>query len=205
MPGPAPKRTRARRNDPKSGFVTLPSAGRPGEAPEWPLSADVSALAEKRVADVMVCGLEEKLAEEEDGRKRRTILSQLQKAMVTAETLGIRLEAQSEAELTLWRELWATPQAVEWERAHAFRAVATFVRWQIKAENGNIEATKEARMWSDRLGMNPLALQKLRQEVEAAGAAEERGQERRSSRKPPADAGKPGDRPDPRERLRSVG
>jgi hypothetical protein len=202
MPGPAPKRTRARRNDSKSGFVTLPLKGRPGDAPEWPLSADVSTMAGKRVADNMVCELEEALADESDGRKRRTILSQLQKAQIAAETLGARLEMQGDAEAGLWRELWATPQAVEWERAHAFRAVATFVRWQIKAENGDIEATKEARMWSDRLGMNPLALQRLRQEVEHAQAAEERGDERRS--RAPRTTKASGKRPDPRAHLTAV-
>lgn len=204
MPGPAPKHpsVRARRNDVKKDFTVLPSSGRVGDAPAWPLSADVSTIADKRVADMMCEALEEQLANESDGRKRRTVLKQLEKAQTTAERLGMVLESQEGAELALWTELWATPQAVEWERAHAFRAVALFVRWSIKAESGSIDATKEARMWSDRLGMNPLALQKLRQEVEHTEAAEARGAQRRQRPAPSPRAKGSGD--DPRSHLSSV-
>lgn len=208
-PGPAPKHpsVRARRNDAKKDFTVLPLHGREGAAPRWPLSQDISSLADKSVADNQVEHLEQQLATEEDGRKRRTILKQLEKAQGTSERMGLFLATQSEQELALWEELWATPQAVEWERAHAFRAVALFVRWSIKAEAGNIEATKEARMWSDRLGLNPLALQRLRQEVENAGAAEERGRERRErTAKAPAKkaASAKGRKADPRAALSIV-
>lgn len=208
--GPAPKdpSLRQRRNAPTKGFVTLPSSGREGDAPAWPLRPDVTVLSEKRVADNMVESLEEAMATEDDGRKRRTILRQLEKAQLTAERLAVIIETSGDAELALWNELWATPQAVEWERSHAHRAVAIFVRWQVKAESGDIEATKEARMWSDRLGMNPLALQKLRQEVENADGAEERGNERRQRRTPPAGgtqpAAKAGKAKDPRSILSAV-
>lgn len=206
MPGPAPKHpsVRARRNDAKKDFTVLPSAGRGGSAPRWPLAQDISARADKAVAD-SICGhVEEQLTLEEDGRKRRTLIKQLEKAQTTSERLGLFLESQAEQEASLWEELWATPQAVEWERAHAFRAVALFVRWSIKAEAGNIEATKEARMWSDRLGLNPLALQRLRQEVENAGAAEERGRERRASRTPAKKVAAKGPKKDPRAALSIV-
>ncbi|MGH1563045.1 hypothetical protein [Mumia sp. DW29H23] len=205
MPGPAPKHpsVRARRNDPKSGFVTLPSKGREGDAPPWPLKPDNALIVEHRVAVSMVERIEVALDQETDGRKRRRLTKDLEAAEVKAETLQSQIEGQAEAELEVWRELWATPQAVEWERTHAFRAVAMFVRWSVKAEGGNLDATKEARMWSDRLGLNPLALHKLRQEVEQGDAAEEKGDERRKRRaqkKAPAAS----DRPDPRAALHVV-
>ncbi|MDR6861962.1 hypothetical protein [Phycicoccus sp. 3266] len=183
MTGPAPKHPsrRARANQPAPGVTRLPVAGRSGKAPAWPLSADLSLFAEKRVADAMVCEAEEALDRETDGRKRRTLTKALEKAMVQAEKLGAIIEASADAELGLWSSLWGTPQATEWERTHAHRAVAMFVRFQIRAENGNIEAAKEARMWSDRLGLNPLALHKLKQEVERSDAAETQGDARRSS------------------------
>ena len=147
----------------------------------WPLGPDVGVLAAKRVADNAVEAAELALACEEDGRRRRPLLRALEKAQLASEKLGAELEFGAEAELALWRELWATPQAVEWERAHAFRAVAVFVRLQVKGEFGNLDASKEARQWSDRLGMNPLALQRLRQEVERADDAEDRGKRRRTT------------------------
>lgn len=204
MPGPAPKHpsVRARRNDAKKDFTVLPAAGRKGKAPKWPLASDVTAIAEKRVADIACEALEVQLAGEDDGRKRRTILRQLEKAQTASERLGLILDGQEEAELALWEELWATPQAAEWERAHAFRAVAIYVRWSIKAESGNLDATKEARMWSDRLGMNPLALQKLRQEVEHTESVQARGNERRSRTPKPAGSSKPAS--DPRAALSVV-
>lgn len=186
MTGPAPKpsSTRVRRNDTKKDFVTLPEKGREGPAPAWPLRADVDLAAQLVVARNSCESLEVKLANETDGRRRRTIVRQLEKSQADAERLTAMSEAAEQAELDLWTELWATPQAVEWERSHAFRAVAMFVRWQIKAENGHTEGAKEARQWSDRLGLNPLALHRLRQEVEHTDKTEADGQRRRQGAQP---------------------
>ena len=134
MPGPAPKHPSRRARSNSAGVVSLPAAGRKGEPPVWPLGPDVGVLAAKRVADNAVEAAELALACEEDGRRRRPLLRALEKAQLASEKLGAELEFGAEAELALWRELWATPQAVEWERAHAFRAVAVFVRLQVKGE-----------------------------------------------------------------------
>lgn len=209
MTGPGPKHpsARSRRNNPKAGFVTLPSEGREGDAPPWPLKPDASLIVEHSVALSVIERLEVQVANESDGRKRRRITKDLEEAEVRAETIGLQIEGSAEAEAALWQELWATPQAVEWERSHSFRAVAIFVRWTVKAEGGSLEATKESRMWSDRLGMNPLALQKLRQEVESADAAEVKGDERRKShsrRKPAGENGNVEVVTDPRAALHAV-
>lgn len=206
MPGPAPKHPsiRSRRNQPATGVTQLPQKGRAGKAPVWPLQPDLGLVAEKRVADAMVCEAEEALAAETDGRKRRTLTKNLERHMLQAEKLAILVEGAGDAELALWAELWATPQAVEWERTHANRAVAMYVRWQIKAENGHIEAAKEARMWSDRLGLNPLALHRLKQEVERTDAVEAQGTQRRASTQPAKAGAKKGEAADPRAGLYAV-
>jgi len=77
-----------------------------------------------------------------------------------------RDSAAAARELELWTELWSLPQAVAWERQKTPPAtVALYVRWTVKAEGGSLDAGKEARMLSDRLGLSPTAMQKLRWEV----------------------------------------
>ena len=68
-------------------------------------------------------------------------------------------------ERKLWGELWRTPQAVMWERTHAHREVAAYVRWSLLAEMGVIKAAPEARQLADRLGLTPLALRRLEWEI----------------------------------------
>ena len=77
------------------------------------------------------------------------------------------------------------------------------MRWKIRAEQGDMKAASEARQWSDRLGLNPLALLRLRVEIEQAAAAEDRGRARRektqASPKRPSGKGE-----DPRAGLYAV-
>jgi len=70
-----------------------------------------------------------------------------------------------ERELDLWESLWATPQAVMWERTHSELTVGRFVRFSVLAEAGNVKAATEARQLEDRLGLNPQAMLRLRWEV----------------------------------------
>ncbi|WP_074848216.1 hypothetical protein [Gordonia westfalica] len=49
-----------------------------------------------------------------------------------------------------------------WEESHTHREVAQYVRWKVRAEQGDLKAAAEARQLSDRLGLNPLALMRLR-------------------------------------------
>lgn len=101
-------------------------------------------------------------------------------------------EMAREREADLWESLWATPQAVMWERTHAELTVARFVRFSVLAETGNVKAATEARQLEDRLGLNPQAMLRLRWEVAADEVAEQR-QERSSRAKKTA-----------RQRLRVV-
>lgn len=84
------------------------------------------------------------------------------------------LNAPSERELDLWAELWATPQAVMWERMRAAHTVARYVRFSVMAERGHLPAATEARQIEDRLGLNPMALLRLRWEVVEDQVAEQR-------------------------------
>jgi len=205
MPGPAPKHpsTRARRNNPKADFRTLPSKGREGAAPAWPLPADVTLTARLELARDRVAALQVEISEEDDGRKKGRLRRELNTNELVAATLTLQIEQATDAEVALWTELWATPQAVIWEEAQAHREVAQYVRWKIRAEQGNLAAGTEARMLSDRLGLNPLALMRLRAEVERTDEVEDRGERRREAprtQRPKKD----GDGDDPRGGLRVV-
>jgi hypothetical protein len=82
-------------------------------------------------------------------------------------------------------ELWSTPQAIIWEESFAHREVAQYVRWKIRGEQGDLKASVEARQLSDRLGLNPLALMRLRTEIEHADEAADKGDKRRKASTPP--------------------
>lgn len=202
MPGPAPKHpsARARRNDAKKDFRVLSADGREGAVPDWPLLPDVTMQAQLDVARDRVASLQVELAGEDDGRAKGRLRRELNKNEMLAAQLSLQIEQATDAEVALWSDLWSTPQAVIWDESHAHREVAQYVRWKIRGEQGDIKAAAEARQLSDRLGLNPLALLRLRAEVEHVEEAEDRGTRRRESRaKPPRDPGA-----DPRAGLRVV-
>jgi hypothetical protein len=80
------------------------------------------------------------------------------------------------ADLRLWAELWATPMAAAWERFGYHRQVARLCLLLPKAESGKFAAQlfAEVRQLEDRLGLNPLALMRLRWEVPADELGERR-------------------------------
>lgn len=197
MPGPAPKHpsVRARRNNPKQDFRSLPSAGREGPIPEWPLQPDIATSAMLEVARDRVASLQVDLDGEDDGRAKGRLRRELNKNELLVSQLQLQLEQATDSETALWADLWATPQAVIWEESHSHREVAQYVRWKVRAEQGDLKAASEARQLSDRLGLNPLALLRLRAEVEHVDEVENRGKRRREApaakRPPQADPGDP--------------
>ncbi|MGZ6852479.1 MAG: phage terminase small subunit [Mycobacteriaceae bacterium] len=203
MSGPAPKHpsVRARRNDPKKDFTSLPAQGRPGKAPAWPLQPDVKMTAEHQLALYRVANLQVEIEGTEDGRTKGRLRRSLAAAELTAATLALQIEQATDAERELWDELWSTPQATMWEASSAFaRMLAQFVRWNIKAEQGDLKAAAEARARYKDFGLTPSTLTALKVEIERADEAETRGTQRRAGKAPAASG-----RPDPRKRLRSVG
>lgn len=193
--------TRARRNDPKKDFRSLPAAGRTGAPPAWPLQPDVATASRLEHGRDRIASLQVELEQAEDGRTRGRLRRELNKLEISTAQLALQIEQAVDAEVALWAELWAMPQAVLWEESHAAREVAQYVRWKIRAEQGDLEAAKEARMLSDRLGLNPLALLRLRAEIERVEEAEDRGSKRRTSTKSEAAKAKQKTK-DPRANLR---
>ena len=67
--------------------------------------------------------------------------------------------------------LWKTPQATQWEKRGWLREVALYARHQAKAEAGSLDDAKEARQREDRLGLNDMAMLRLRWEIVDDAAA----------------------------------
>ena len=137
MPGPPPN-PNARRRNVRTGPMRLPSEGRSGPAPAWPLWAPPKS------------------------------------------------PEHGQAELRLWRELWAMPQAVAWERMQCEREVAMHTRWSVLAECGDPKAAVEARMLADRLGLTPKALRTLMWEIVPDEVAEQRAARGATATRKPA-------------------
>lgn len=77
------------------------------------------------------------------------------------------LGRQSIREADIWARIWRTPQAVAWEQLGWVDTVARYARIAALAERpkATVAALSEARQLEDRLGLNPLALLRLRWEV----------------------------------------
>lgn len=76
-----------------------------------------------------------------------------------------------------WAQLWATPQAVAWERLGWTRVVARYAEVLRVCENPeavSVGMLGEARQLEDRLGMTPMAMLRLRWEVASDEVAEKR-------------------------------
>lgn len=196
--GPAPK-PNARRRNATVATVELPAAGREGATPPWPLLADIVLSTQRDTAQRAADELELSLAEPTlTGRQRTTVQRKADAAREAAAILTAQLGAQERVEAELWEQLWALPQAVEWERASWTREVAQYVRWKARAEQGDLDSSREARQMADRLGLSPLAMLRLRWKVSADD------DEKRSSR-PRRRAATSGRRPDdPRATLHVV-
>ena len=73
-----------------------------------------------------------------------------------------------------WDDLWATPQAVMWERAGWVRMVARYALLVEATERPKCSALifGEVRQMEDRLGLSPMSMLRLRWEVEEADEPE---------------------------------
>lgn len=98
------------------------------------------------------------------------------------------------AEKAAWAELWATPQAVAWERFGWTRTVARYCRVMVASEKPGAPAAVlgQATALEDRLGLTPKAMRLLLWEI----AHDEVGEKREESdQADPADV---------RKRIRAV-
>lgn len=78
------------------------------------------------------------------------------------------------AEKQVWAELWATPQAVAWERLGWTRTIARYARLLLAAEDLDKDALAEARQLEDRLGLTPKAMRMLLWEIVSDEISEKR-------------------------------
>lgn len=187
--GPVPKPANARqRRNATYATTKLPAEGRKGRAPAWPLIHDVVMTTRRDLAEAKVGQLEDKLTEAAlDGDGTYRIEAQLDRARERLAILEAQLAAQRDLESKLWRDLWKLPQAVAWERLGWFRDVAMYVRFHVLGQLGELDQAKEARMWSDRLGLSPQAMLRLRWEVVADETAAKREERARPAPKPAED------------------
>lgn len=174
--GPAPKPDgQRRRRNATVAMTKLPAEGRTGPVPDWPLIPDVTTKARRDLAAVKVERLEDDLAAAQDeGNNPDRIERRLDAAREKLAILEAQLAEQQALELRLWDDLWTLPQAVQWERLSWMRDVAQYVRHKVLAELGDLNSGKEARQYSDRLGLTPLAMLRLRWAVVTDEVGEQR-------------------------------
>lgn len=159
----------ARRRNARVGVVMLDPKGRKGKPPAWPLPDDPSLTARIEFLSDEIAELEER--ELEQGELSRTDATKWARKREALRVAEHRRDAVRSNETALWDELWGTPQAIEWERQGWTREVAQYVRWKSRAELGDLNAGREARMLSDRLGLNPKAMRALMWQVGGVAAA----------------------------------
>lgn len=99
------------------------------------------------------------------------------------------LRMPTDRELEVWAEIWRSPQAAAWALNGWVHDVGLYVRYLVLGET-SLEPAKEARMWSDRLGLNPTAMLKNRWRVrgDELGARRAQSSPTRSRPKVVADA-----------------
>ncbi|MDT7847204.1 hypothetical protein [Streptomyces justiciae] len=187
-PPPKPAGQRRRRNA-TVATTKLPSEGRKGRPPKWPLMDDVVLTSRRDLALRKADNLELALLEPDlKGRAKVAAEQKADSAREAALILTKQVEAQQRIESELWRDLWKTPQAVMWGRLSWTREVAQYVRWKSRAEAGDLDAAKEARQLADRLGLTPLSMLRLRWEIATDEVSETRQartkqQERQTTRR----------------------
>jgi len=157
-PPPDPNALRRDRPSDKDGWTLLPANGYTGEVPGWPLLEDITMAAERDLALEKAQNITDELAALDVGRERTQLQRKLEATNRVIAILDRRLDAQRELETAVWSAMWRTPQAAVWIRQGWIRDVAQYVRHKVLGELGSINDAKEARQWSDRLGLNPAAM-----------------------------------------------
>lgn len=139
--------------------MLLPAAGRKGRTPKWPLPENLTLQVALEMAQQTIERLQDK--EKLEAAEKRKLNAALEQVVY----LPRKMELAGEAELELWADLWKSPQAVAWERIGCEREVAQYCRWKVLAEQGDLDASKEARQLSDRIGLSPMSMLRLQWEI----------------------------------------
>lgn len=169
-PPPDPNALRRDRPSDKDGWRTLPGP-RTEPAPPWPLQPDIKRRALKATSEAELANIEDQLPNA-ISRQKTALAKKASQLRREITALDFELEAQGTAETELWAELWRSPQAHAWAELGWYRDVAQYVRHKVLGEMGSLDDAKEARQWSDRLGLNPAAMLRNRWRVGGAGPTE---------------------------------
>ena len=154
-----------------SDLTPLPAAGRPGRAPKWPLGADVQLDTQIALIKLEVKDLDNEVEWCTIARDRAALRRKRDRVLKKQRELEAMRTAATRLEKEIWAALWKTPQATQWEKRNWFREVALYARHQAKAEAGSLDDSKEARAREDRLGLNDMAMLRLRWEIVDQAAA----------------------------------
>lgn len=192
--GPAGNPNAQRRNA-RVGMVRLPAAGRKKRAPVFPLPSNPRLQAKIEIEQELIDELEEREIDE-DGLSK-TDSAKLTRARQRLKIAEVEKREIEEAEKTLWRDLWKTPQAIEWERLKWTREVAQYARHKALAECGSLDDSKEARLRGEALGLTPKGLKALMWVIDHDEVGERRNE--RTSQAATGTDGAP-----PRRRLKAV-
>lgn len=170
--GSAPKDPdrRTRRNA-TVAMTTLPAEGRKGRAPAWPLGADVELDTQIELIKLEIKDLDNEIDWEGTARRRSALRRQRDRKVKRQRELEAMRKAASRLEREIWAALWKTPQATQWQKRGWYREVALYARHQAKAESGSLDDSKEARQREDRLGLNDMAMLRLRWRIGEPPAA----------------------------------
>jgi hypothetical protein len=92
---------------------------------------------------------------------------------------------QSAAEKRAWEQLWATPQAVAWERLGWTRTVARYCRVMVASEKTDASPAllAQATSMEDRLGLTPKSMRLMLWEIAADEVSEAREEATAESRR----------------------
>lgn len=178
MPGPPPNPNAIRRNA-RVGMVRLPAGGRTGRMPRWPLPDNPRLTARIEMIAEDIDALEQR--ELDDGKLSRTDLTKLTRLRERLRVAEVERDAIRETEKALWRQLWKTPQAVQWELQKWDREVAQYVRHKAAAELGSMDDSKEARLRADALGLTPKGMRSLMWVIDHDQVAEKRQEKQQAA------------------------
>jgi hypothetical protein len=89
-----------------------------------------------------------------------------------------------------WNDVWSSPMSPEWDASdiHNVALCALLVddMWSADTPKGRKDAASEYRLQRADLGISPYSRRRLEWTIESAAEAQDRGNERRSRRTPPA-------------------
>lgn len=173
MPGPPPNPNAIRRN-PRVGPVVLPAGGRTGRTPKWPLPDNPRLTAKINTEADLIEELEQR--ELDQGQLSRSDATRLTRARQRLAIAEAERDAIRDTEKVLWRELWKTPQACQWEKLKWTREVAQYVRHKAAAECGDLKESQEARYRATALGLTPKGLRDLMWTIAADEVSERRAE-----------------------------